>query len=418
MEQKFFPIKTATACQLKWSWSTIRLYDGTSRSCHRVAGDPLSIDNFNTFHNSPKKINDRKLMLDGQWPDGGCEYCQTIEDAGGVSDRLSHLQIPNQSPIELEFDPAAVYVTPTIIEVFFDNTCNMSCLYCWDALSSKIHQENKKFGRFEEVGVVIDNAAERHTNFAQLTDAFWSWLTANHKTLKRFHVMGGEPFYQSQFDECLEFFKNNPSPDLELNIVSNLKISESKLQKYIVLIEKLISDNKIKRFDLTASIDCFGPEQEYVRYGINIEQWKINFEKLAAHQWITLNINQTLSSLTIKTVPELIRYINSIKKTREVGHYFGLAAGTHEFLSPDIFGPDFFSKDFDLIINEMQSDTWQERQSRDYMNGIKLKVNASTRQQDKIQQLAVFLNEIDRRRGLNWKTTFQWLNKEVNNVVQ
>jgi wyosine [tRNA(Phe)-imidazoG37] synthetase (radical SAM superfamily) len=31
-----------------------------------------------------------------------------------------------------------------MIEIYFDNVCNMSCIYCWDGFSSKIQQENIK----------------------------------------------------------------------------------------------------------------------------------------------------------------------------------------------------------------------------------------------------------------------------------
>ena len=75
---------------------------------------------FDNFHNLPKKLNDRRLMLNGEWPQGGCEYCKNIEDAGGVSDRISHLDIPNLTPIELETDLTAINVTPKILEIYFD----------------------------------------------------------------------------------------------------------------------------------------------------------------------------------------------------------------------------------------------------------------------------------------------------------
>ena len=76
MSNKYFPIKTETACQLKWNWSTIRLYNGATSSCHRVDSDLITVDTFDSFHNTPKKLSDRQLMLDGKWPTGGCEYCQ------------------------------------------------------------------------------------------------------------------------------------------------------------------------------------------------------------------------------------------------------------------------------------------------------------------------------------------------------
>jgi hypothetical protein len=81
---KEFPVDTATACQLKWTWSTIMLNRGTTSSCHRVRQDTLTPENFLNFHNTPKKLNDRQLMLEGKRPAGGCEYCYKIEDAGGT----------------------------------------------------------------------------------------------------------------------------------------------------------------------------------------------------------------------------------------------------------------------------------------------------------------------------------------------
>jgi len=61
-----FPIKTATACNSKWSWSTIWLTTGKTSSCHRVESIPIDPNDFSNFHNVPKKIQDRELMLEGK----------------------------------------------------------------------------------------------------------------------------------------------------------------------------------------------------------------------------------------------------------------------------------------------------------------------------------------------------------------
>ena len=417
MADKFFPILTETSCQLKWNWSTIRLYNGSTSSCHRVDSDPVTADTFDLFHNTPKKLSDRKLMIDGIWPTGGCEYCQKIENAGGSSDRLFHLAIPNMSPPELDNNSKAIEVTPTILEIYFDNICNMSCVYCWDGFSSKIQQENIKFGRFEQAGVVIDNYAKKVDDIDALTDRLWVWMEANGQALKRFHVLGGEPFYQHQFDRCLDFFEKIPHPNLELNVVSNLMISTPKLTALIDKIKNLVAAQKLKRFDLTASIDCFGAEQEYVRYGLDLEQWRKNFEYVASQNWITLNINQTLSGLTIKTTPALLQYVNTFRNNREIGHYFSTTVMTHECLHPEIFGSNFFDDDFKVILDNMPDTTWQQKQARKYMQGIQSQLNSKSKDSNKINQLAVLLDEIDRRRNLNWKTTFPWLVKELENVV-
>ena len=417
MSQKYFPIRTATACQLKWTWSTVRLFNATTNSCHRVDADPITVDTFANFHNTPKKLADRELMLQGQWPKGGCEYCQHIEESGGHSDRMMHLEIPNLVPPELLLQPDAVQVTPKILEVYFDNLCNMSCLYCTNTASSRIDYENRHFGVFEKHGVTIQNDDVRSDRFEQLGEALWVWMQDHAQELTRFHVLGGEPFYQAQFDRCLDFFDNNPCPNLEFNVVSNLMIGTAKLQTIIQRIKSLMAQRKLKRFDLTCSIDSFGSEQEYVRHGLDLEQWKKNFEYVVQEKWIYLNINQVLCSLTLKKVPELLHYINQQRQHRKIHHHFGTPSGTYDFLHPDIFGSGHYDSTFIEILNLMPDATTQEKTARDYMLGIQGQVNSCTRNQDAIDRLGVYLDEIDRRRGLSWRETFPWLTKEINHVV-
>lgn len=395
----------------------MRLYNGISSSCHRASFDPVEYTTDFNFHNTPNKIADREKMLQGQWPSGGCEYCENIESVGGTSDRQFHLTVPNQVPPELDHDISATKVTPKILEVYLDNVCNLSCLYCWDGFSSRIQQENLRFGIFDQAGVKIQNTAVMHPEHAVLKTKFWQWLELHGHTLSRLHVLGGEPFYQPEFENVLNFLETKDHPDLEFNVVSNLQIKSEKFYSYIDRIKTLVNDKRIKRFDLTASIDCWGPEQEYVRFGLELPTWKTNFEHVVNESWIALNINQTLSSLTIKTVPELVQYINQFRSQREIGHYFSTVVMTHDFLHPEIFGKDFFKTDFDAILLNMPNDTWQQQEARKYMQGIFLQINSKQRDQNLINKLPVFLDEIDRRRGLDWKTTFPWLVKEISHVV-
>ena len=92
-------------------------------------------------------------MLLGQWPQGGCTYCKNIETSGGFSDRMLHNTIPDLYPAELDADINSTVVSPTILEVFFDHTCNLSCVYCGPEISSKIADEYRKFGAFDQHGV-------------------------------------------------------------------------------------------------------------------------------------------------------------------------------------------------------------------------------------------------------------------------
>ena len=345
---KYFPIKTATACQLKWTWSTIHLYTGETNSCHRVNETKIDPKHFERFHNTDKKVADRKLMLDGQWPTGGCEYCRNIEQAGGKSDRQFQIEIPNLVPPELDNDLTAVEVTPRIVEVYLDNVCNMSCIYCEDKFSSRIQQENVRHGEYKHNTLEIKNTSSKITEFEQMSQKFWQWMEDNYSTLHRLHVLGGEPFFQSQFETCLLFLESHSNPELEFNVVSNLKVPRAKLEQFLERIKALLKQRRIKRFDLTCSIDCWGGEQEYIRHGIDMQEWIGNFEYLVAQRWITLNINQTITGLGIKSMIDLVRFVNRQRKSREIGHYF-MSCNNRPHLYPGIFGAGFFDQELEYV---------------------------------------------------------------------
>lgn len=413
---KLFPIHTATACQLKWTWSTLHLYTGETCSCHRVNETKIDPNNFHKFHNTDKKLSDRALMLDGKWPTGGCEYCKNIEDAGGKSDRMFHRDIPGLVPAELDISPTAIDVTPRIVEVYFDNVCNMSCIYCEDKFSSRIETENNQFGPYTNGTLEIKNISNKVPEFKSLTLQFWNWMEHNYQSLRRFHVLGGEPFFQSQFETCMEFLETHSNPELEFNVISNLKVPRVKLDAFLTRIKLLLKQRKIKRFDLTCSIDCWGNEQEYIRHGIDMIEWQNNFEYLVKQKWITLHINQTITGLGIKSMPALVEYINTQRATRQIGHYF-MPCGTPSYLYPGIFGSGFFDKDFENVLKLMPNDTWQHKHARSLMEGLQLEFNTQSRNTEKLNNLFNFLNEIDRRRGVNWRQTFPWLEKELQHVV-
>lgn len=411
MSDKYFPIRTDTSCQLKWAFSKVLLNHGLTSSCHRVKNHKFDIDTFN-FHNTPEKIDQRKTMLDGLWPQDGCDqYCGKIERTGqGQSDRQFSLHVPNLTPVELDSDPFATNITPTILEVYVDNTCNLSCVYCIPELSSRIHNELKKFGPFSKNGLVLETNHNQISNYDEIQEKFWQWLKINGSNLKRLQLLGGEPFYQTQFDMFLEFFENNPCPNLEFNIVTNLMISNDKLNGYIDQIKKLIATKKIKRLDVTASIDCWGPQQEFVRYGIDLKQWQENFEYLLDQPWIILNINNTISVLTIKTLPELLVLLSQWNKKRSVGHHFTQLVDP-SYMALEILGSEEFREDFLEISKLMESESWQASQAKMYMTGIIATIRNSVYNKDETIKLLTFLDEMDRRRKTNWRELFPWLIK-------
>lgn len=423
MDKKYFPIKTKTACSLKWAWSTLYLNNGTTASCHRVGFHPVDIENFDNFHNTPEKITQRETMLNGDWPqplaymndDEGCRYCEKIEAAGGMSDRQYHLQIPNLSPKELESNPVATSVTPTIVEVFLSNTCNLSCSYCGPQSSSVIEQENIKHGEFSKNGLTIPiYHVDRELNKVYI-EKFFSWLDKNSNELRRLQLLGGEPLYQKEFYRCLDFFETHPNKNLELNVISNLMIDEVKFQQLIGRLKTMVASRLIARFDITVSIDCWGADQEYARYGLDLSTIEKNIELILKEKWIYFTVNSTLTPLTIKTFPDLIQKINKWRESRKVNHHFQTVFKPAHH-NPDIFGGNFWINDINRALS-LVPDTSEHKNTYDYLLGIKQQLQSTCENPEKIVQFFTHLDELDRRRNTNWRSVFPWLEKEYKKYV-
>lgn len=407
-EKKYFPINTATACQLKWNWSTLYLNTGGTASCHRTAISELTAENFLDFHNTPIKLADRTDMLQGKWPENNCAYCREIEDQGGLSDRMRQLTVPNLVPLELDYDNTAINISPTIVETYFNNTCNLGCLYCNPELSSTIETENKKFGDFKIKGIELVNS-QKH--YKDLSPHFWNWFPEGFKKLKRFHLMGGEPLYQKELDILLEMIEKHPNPDCEINLVTNLMVPKTRIVTVLEKFKQLLIARKIKRLDITCSIDCWGPQQEYVRWGIDLNVWEENFKILMENKWVYMNINQTISALTIKTMSDLLIKLREWRKDRKIGHWFSGVSPGPSYLKGEIFGNKEFEYDCIEILNLMPKDTDADKTAVKYMEGIFQQILNAEENNEEIKKLIVFLNEKDRRRKTDWRQMFPWLIK-------
>ena len=398
LPNRIFPIKSETACQLKWNWSTVFLTTEETASCHRTNNHKFDTNTFN-FHNTPSKLDDRQRMLEGLWPKNGCDYCRNIERAGGQSDRLTNLNFPGiHAPSELVADPTAINVTPRILEVYFDNTCNLKCLYCGPHFSSLWDAENIKFGQ---------PAFNKSKNINQHKQQIFEWLKTNGHHLTNFNILGGEPLYQSELDECLELFDQYPAPELKLQIFTNLNCRLPHLQKTVEKIRRLVEQNKIREFEITASLDCWGTPQEYVRYPLNLVEWEKNFDYLLTQDWINLIVSSTVTPLTVKTLPDLLEKIQSWNKQRKVHHYQN-SVNSPSYMFIDIFG-DIFRQDFDRALQLKPDATAEQQASKNYLAGIAQQSGSNGVNLPEIRKLHDFLNKMDQRRNTDWKTVFPWL---------
>jgi organic radical activating enzyme len=341
-------------------------------------------------------------MLQGEWPKKGCDYCKNIEVAGGQSDRMTNLDFPGiHAPPELTQNPTEIQVTPRILEVYFDNTCNLKCLYCGPHFSSLWNAENVKFGQM---------AFNKSSNIELNKQKIFDWIKINGHQLTVFNILGGEPLYQRELEQCLDIFDQHPAPELKLQIFTNLDCKLSHLQKIVKRVEQLIDQDKLREFEITASLDCWGAPQEYVRYPLDLKNWEKNFEYLVTQGWINLIISSTVTPLTIKTLPELLEKIQFWNQTRRVYHYQN-SVNDPSYMFIDIFG-DIFVKDFKKSLSLKPDNTPEEKSSKQYLKGIATQSASRGPNIPEITKLFNFLNQMDQRRNTNWQLTFPWLKDE------
>jgi organic radical activating enzyme len=389
-------------CKYKWGWSTIRLFEGTTNSCHRVKSDSITPETYANFHNTPSKISDRIKMLNGQWPGNGCEYCKDLELAGAKSDRTDIneglLDVPvNTSTTE-------VHLIPTMVEVYFNNLCNLGCIYCGAKYSTVWEVEDVKFGLADSH--TLQDRKRNKEQYPAMLAAHWEWLKNNAHGITQYNILGGEPFFQPEFEQNIEFFENNPCPNLRFTIFSNLKVSKDKMKRILDKVESLRVRKHIKQFQIVCSLDCWGPEQEYIRTGLNMKKWEENFNILLNdYPNFTLHIHSTLISLTMQTLHELVNKVTEWNKLRYVQHSISFADGQPN-MHVGIFPDGHFKKQFKCAIKFTDTN-----EKKEWLAGFEKRVNAQKYNPDLVQELKETLDAFDKRRGTDWRKLWPWLDQ-------
>ena len=422
---KPFPIKKGLPCQLKWTHSTIYLTDGQSASCHRVQGDPLEMRNGElNFHNLPAKLEARRKMLRGEWPGRGCEHCKHIEEAGGTSDRQIHLHMEGTTaPPELDNDLEAVDVTPRVLEIYWGNTCNQKCIYCGAHYSSQIHQEEKRFGKFDKEDVVLDYSDFKlNSNIEADTEKLFMWLENNIQKLHKIFVMGGEPFLQKETFRFIQFLEKRELPDLTLGFFSNHNIEHDRFKNWIDRLDRLQKSGRLDKIQIFFSCDALGPEGEYVRTGLDLKLAIQNFEHILYKTNIEQGINSALTVTAVPGMPAMVKYINECSKIKPI-YWSMMKAAQHDFGPRPYMYPGIFGRKINDIGLREAVDLFDiksygypdsvKANHKIYMRGIMNEFEKREPSPLRQKQFKVYLKELDRRRGTDYTKVFpqiaEWL---------
>lgn len=270
MKQKYkvVPIldqKSNFFCAAKWTELFLYLNHGLSNSCHHPIPhkipEELLTDPY-VLHNTPHKLKMQELMMQGQRPDE-CHMCWHIEDSDPhvVSDRILKSELWKEDIDKLVPDIKHV---PKLIEVVFDNYCNLKCSYCDGGQSSswaaKIKQhplllDTDYRNLYSKVSIAPGSTKKEYL------DAWQAWWPEIKDQVKILKVSGGEPLLSKNFWNFLKTLALPTTCNLSIN--SNFSISPNLVDAFTKL------SNNFNNVMVGVSVDATGALAEYARQGLD-----------------------------------------------------------------------------------------------------------------------------------------------------
>jgi organic radical activating enzyme len=322
-------------CVAKWKQVTMHLHNGHTHSCHHPGTHLVPLEeiavNPSALHNTKFKKELRKQMLVGIRPTE-CDYCWRAEDAGNqFSDRVYKSADPIWSyPYinDIVNKPWDDDVNPSYVEVSFSSVCNFKCSYCMPHISSQWMEEIERHGPYPTTTKF--NSIEWATSKNQIPipnnqhnpymDAFWEWWPKMYRELIEFRITGGEPLLSKDTFKVLDYIIENPNPKLSFSVNTNLNPPKELFNKFIEKIKIITEQKLVKTLTIFTSVEAYGKQAEYIRYGLNYNEWMHNLERLISEvPSVQLSITSTYNILSVPSFKNFLQDVLTIRqKNREL----------------------------------------------------------------------------------------------------
>jgi hypothetical protein len=315
-------------CLAKWKQVSLHLTTGLNNSCyhpplHEIPTESLANDP-SILHNTPYKKIQRKIMLQQERP-AECSYCWSMEDNNKISDRHYRSGEPwaAKDYYDIVNSTGDENVVPSYVEVNFNHACNLACSYCSPQFSSTWQAEMDQHGAYPTstrhndpshfVGRNRPIPVREHNPYV---DAFWAWWPTLYPELQHFRMTGGEPLLDKNTYKVFDYVLANPKPDLHLNVTSNFSVDEKSWQKYKGYVKELCTGERIEHFMQYVSLDTWGPQAEYIRYGLDFNLlWdRVNqfLTEIPGRNSITFIV--TMNNLSVTNLSSLFAGILGLRK--------------------------------------------------------------------------------------------------------
>ena len=327
-------------------WTDINLNIPTKEiknCCKRQSATPsvseLKFLGKDSFTKHPLLVDDKEFMIKNNQLPGACHGCKITwpnslwqnwnewKDNDWNHEQLSNLA--NEDKVKQ-------------IEIMLGITCNQTCMYCTEFVSSK-------WADLKGIPVVNDTewedtALNNLFNYIE-TDRY------NDTQLLWYNFLGGEPLLEPRIFEVIEKIikihrlKNVPGKGITINMTTNLNIKPKTIDRYIEIIEK----NPDIIWSISASIDAVGIQGEEIRDGLIFERFSQNLEKIyASKKFKHVNILPSVSALSVPNKVELLKWFIDIStkynSIDEIGHSWSI--GTNIVTWPDAMHPGILTDSY------------------------------------------------------------------------
>lgn len=365
-------------CPLPWTGFYYQM-DGEVKNCtqsYESIGN-IKQKEIEDITMSDKNMSIRQGMLHDTKPKS-CAGCYKVEQglnklSGVMSSRLYYLaQLKNVSldtyELDHEFDLRHV-------DLRWQNTCNLACVYCGPLASSRWERE---------LGVTSNKPdTERYAHMK-------SYVFQNAHKLVNIYLAGGEPLLMTENEELLDILLScNPSVEIRVN--TNLSNIDTKVFDLL---------KKFPNVHWTLSVETMEKEFEYIRFGARWNDFIRNID--------------VISELKHKITFNMLWFVlNPFSLFDTVDFFINKGFGPNSFALSPILGPS------QLDIRNLSGDTLQSLETllkdRISMNhgyllqdGYRVLINHLQRSFIPDPQSSMdFLSAIDARRRLDSRKIFK-----------
>ena len=432
-KKRVLDTKSASFCGAKWYNATIWLGSGMTTSCHHPLPHYVPVEdviaNPKALHNTPQKKKERKQMQCGERP-AGCEYCWKIEDIAkdNISDRVYKSKIYKDYELQDAFDcDSNNNFNLKTLEIAFDRTCQFACSYCNPAFSTEWVKDIKKNGAYDNL---ISDGRNHFTHEHESSqrykpletnpyiEAFFKWWESDlHRTLNELRLTGGEPLMSSHTWRLLDWLEKSKSK-VQFAMNSNLGIDDKTMQKLLDVTKG------IENFHLYTSNESVGKHAEYIRDGLDWNQWTGNMDLLLTKGNLKgLHVMCTVNALCLESLPEFLDWCLDKKAIygKDFPNFTLNILRFPSFQSPLILPEDIKTKFKDNLQNWLNTnkdnpllhehEINHTQRLIDYLDVVKTPHSDTFEMPALLSDFKKFYQQYDERRGKNFIETFPMMTK-------